>query len=329
MNELFEIYKENMIRQGCFAGEDLPASRFFSGMRFSIKPQLGRGWAELVQNDNGLCVSLCDYTLTEQMEGESFCDKDILHFGLLLSGSFDFQLTSNKKASVVPGEIWLCRGINHACFSQPSNQQISGIGLNLPISLVESWLGDSCLEKGNPLEIMISQRKNTYTSMPSIAQSVKINNRILQSAKGLFYIDRSTLYDKLHFESQCLELLAQIFSLYPETEKGDFKKQNKIKTAVDDALDILKLEYACAPTISGLARRVGVNECYLKSGFRKYTGLSIGEYVRKKRMGRALELITSGEYSILDTAQTVGYSNPSHFSAAFKRFYGHLPSYYV
>jgi AraC-like DNA-binding protein len=51
--------------------------------------------------------------------------------------------------------------------------------------------------------------------------------------------------------------------------------------------------------------------------------------VRKLRMEKALELIESGENSILQVALSVGYSNPSHFSAAFKRFYGRLPSSYL
>jgi AraC-like DNA-binding protein len=46
-------------------------------------------------------------------------------------------------------------------------------------------------------------------------------------------------------------------------------------------------------------------------------------------MEKALELIESGDCNILQAAHSVGYSNPSHFSAAFKRFYGRLPSRYL
>ncbi len=77
------------------------------------------------------------------------------------------------------------------------------------------------------------------------------------------------------------------------------------------------------------ARRVGVNECYLKKGFREQMGMSIGSYIRQLRMTKALEMIETGRYSVLDTALFVGYSNPGHFSAAFKKFNGHLPSYYL
>eukprot|EP00831_Metopus_contortus_P037919 TRINITY_DN29868_c0_g1_i1.p3 TRINITY_DN29868_c0_g1~~TRINITY_DN29868_c0_g1_i1.p3 ORF type:complete len:113 (-),score=28.07 TRINITY_DN29868_c0_g1_i1:84-422(-) len=61
----------------------------------------------------------------------------------------------------------------------------------------------------------------------------------------------------------------------------------------------------------------------------KRQGLSIGAYVRKLRMEKALEFIESGQFSILQVALYVGYSNPSHFSEAFKRYHGRLPSFYT
>ncbi len=44
-------------------------------------------------------------------------------------------------------------------------------------------------------------------------------------------------------------------------------------------------------------------------------------------MDRTRKMIQTGKYSILDISLFVGYSNPGHFSAAFKKFYRHLPSY--
>lgn len=97
--------------------------------------------------------------------------------------------------------------------------------------------------------------------------------------------------------------------------------------SVDGLAD--RCEWSNPPTIAGLARRVGLNECYLKAGFRRRTGQPIGENVRNLRMELALELIESGRASILQTALAVGYPNPSHFSAAFKRHHGRLPSSYL
>ncbi len=98
---------------------------------------------------------------------------------------------------------------------------------------------------------------------------------------------------------------------------------------MDEAIYVLRREWDDPPTISALSRRVGINECYLKKEFRQQMGMSIGTYIRQQRMARAREMIETGKYSILSISLFVGYSNPGHFSAAFKKIYGHLPSYYL
>ncbi len=168
-------------------------------------------------------------------------------------------------------------------------------------------------------------RKKTKNLFP-LAQAPEKSTRIFRAAHKLFHTERVSICGKLDFESLSLKLLSLILS--QSENPASFCKVKKINGAVDEAVDILRQEWGTPPTISSLARRVGLNECYLKSGFRKRTGLSIGGYVRQQRMAKALELIESGEFTILETALSVGYSNPSHFTAAFKKFYGHVPSYY-
>ncbi len=140
---------------------------------------------------------------------------------------------------------------------------------------------------------------------------------------------RQTLTDNLHFESLGLDLLSRMLTLKDSAASSYMERTRRIRAAVDEAVDILRHEWNDPPNISTLSRRVGINECYIKKEFRRQMGMSIGGYIRQQRMKKALELIKEGKYSILDTALFVGYSNPSHFSAAFKKFYGNLPSYYL
>jgi len=79
-------------------------------------------------------------------------------------------------------------------------------------------------------------------------------------------------------------------------------------------------------TITALSRRVRLNECYLKTAFRRITGQTIAQYLRHLRMRHARRLIEDTRASVLHTAAFVGYSNPSHFASAFKAVYGIAPS---
>ncbi len=328
MDDILEIYKKYMDNQGCFFQKGFPTPSLFNGLRMEIKEQAGHGWAEILENDNGICVSLFDYHLTKTVGSESSTSKEIAHFSIILSGVFDVYLHSlRQKYCIMPGDIWFSKGIDHAYCSQPPGQKLWALTLFLPPSLMESWLGSSgfACEASQALENLIQDHSR---SLFPIARTMGQTSQLFRTAKNLFCVDRLTLYGKLHFEALTLELLSQILGLTAHGSRTYHKNEKKLRTAVEGAVDILRQESASAPTISRLAHRVGVNECYLKSGFRKYTGLTIGEFIRKERMGKAMELIESG-CSIMETSLTVGYANPSHFSSVFKQFYGNLPSHYT
>ncbi len=331
MNEIFTLYKEYMDKQGCFLQECFPAEHLFNGMRMEIKEQAGQGWAEILENDNGVCVSLFDYNLTRPVDSESSCSKELPHFSIILSGTFDVQFQASKqKYCILPGDIWFSKGFGRSYCFQPPDQKVWALTLYLPSSLVESWLGAAGFdcEASKALEKLTQNGTKQSQSIVPIARDMGQTSQLLRTAKDLFCVDRLTLYGKLHFEALTLEILSQILGLTARGSRKQQRNEKKLKTAVEGAVDILRQESSCAPTISRLAHRVGVNECYLKSGFRKYTGLTIGEFIRKERMGKALELIESG-CSIMETSLTVGYANPSHFSSVFKQFYGNLPSHYA
>lgn len=78
-------------------------------------------------------------------------------------------------------------------------------------------------------------------------------------------------------------------------------------------------------TIKELSRKVAMNECYLKKGFKAMTGKTIHEYTQDLRIGRAKELLKHDGYSVSDVANSLGFSSISHFSTAFKKATGMKP----
>jgi len=78
-------------------------------------------------------------------------------------------------------------------------------------------------------------------------------------------------------------------------------------------------------TIRELSRKVAMNECYLKKGFKALFGKTIHEYQQELRIAKAKELLQVQGLSVTDVANTLGYSSISHFSTAFKRVTGLKP----
>ncbi len=78
-------------------------------------------------------------------------------------------------------------------------------------------------------------------------------------------------------------------------------------------------------TIRELSRKVAINECYLKKGFKTIVGKTIHEYQQDLRIAKAKELLREQGQSVTEVANTLGYSSISHFSTAFKRVTGIKP----
>ncbi len=322
-----------MAEHGIAGAQHFPVSRFFNGIHMEIPPETGRGWTEALEIDSGLCISLSDYFLNQKTTGSSRCIQTPLQFHILLDGTFDFQFGSTARQKVCAGDIWVWNELNGNILRiQPPNHEICGVTLTIPHHLVESWLSDVSCDASRNLQKLVGFSSPGHgragKQIFPLARRLPQTNQVMFMARNLFCFEKNTLYGKLHFESQALEFLCGLLGLDFGKSGNRVTTNWKIKAAVDEAVDILQKEWETPPTISAMARRVGINESYLKNGFRTQVGCTIGEFVRQKRMKKALELIESG-HSVLETALFVGYANPSHFASVFRKFHGHLPSYFA
>jgi len=78
-------------------------------------------------------------------------------------------------------------------------------------------------------------------------------------------------------------------------------------------------------TIKELSRKVAMNECYLKKGFKTLTSKTINEYQQELRITKAREMLQQQGQTVSEVASSLGYSSISHFSTAFKKATGLKP----
>lgn len=78
-------------------------------------------------------------------------------------------------------------------------------------------------------------------------------------------------------------------------------------------------------TIKELSRKVAINECYLKKGFKALFGATIFDFYQRERMQYARYLLYEKGLSVTEVSFMLGYSSISHFSTAFKKHTGLKP----
>ena len=82
-------------------------------------------------------------------------------------------------------------------------------------------------------------------------------------------------------------------------------------------------------TIEDLARHVHYSRTYITVRFKAATGMSIMDYVERRRMDRARELLLEGDRTVTQIAESLGYSSLQYFSRRFSRAVGCAPSRYA
>lgn len=86
----------------------------------------------------------------------------------------------------------------------------------------------------------------------------------------------------------------------------------------DHLLEPLEIgEIACAAALSPF---------YFQRGFAMLCGMSVGEYIRKRRLSQAGLAVLASDRPIIDIALDAGYDSPDGFTKAFTRFHGITPT---
>ncbi len=128
----------------------------------------------------------------------------------------------------------------------------------------------------------------------------------------------------LHLLRRALEKILVPFDACP-VPACRFLAHDSEREKIFDARYILETQFEQSLTIRELSRKVAMNECYLKKGFKALTGKTIHEYQRELRMNKARVLLAQPGYSVSDVAAELGFSSISHFSTAFKKATGIKP----
>jgi AraC-like DNA-binding protein len=91
------------------------------------------------------------------------------------------------------------------------------------------------------------------------------------------------------------------------------------------SLLLINSDYAHLRSVAELAARVGVSPEHLSRIFRKNGLPSPKAILSSKRMSHAAGLLLSGSARVKQISHELGFATPFHFTACFKRHFGHSP----
>ena len=97
-------------------------------------------------------------------------------------------------------------------------------------------------------------------------------------------------------------------------------------TSIHQAIQYIEEHLREELTIREIAQQAALSSFYFQKGFAMLCGMTVGDYIRQRRLSAAgLEVLTT-DRKIIDIALEFGYDSPDSFTRAFARFHGLTPA---
>ena len=117
--------------------------------------------------------------------------------------------------------------------------------------------------------------------------------------------------------ASCGPLVHREIELIPDWAK-------ELKEIIQDQIDT-----NLALSLKEVSQSLNVHPTYLSREFSKYfDDLSFGDYIRKLRIEKSIQLLNESGHSLAEIAYLTGFSDQSHFNRIFKKYTGKNPSEY-
>jgi AraC-like DNA-binding protein len=206
-----------------------------------------------------------------------------------------------------------------ATYLMPAFQQVNYVSVILSREFYGRLINS---ELHREFSTHMSAKKPTYLASSYLAMSAAMQYVIHEIRS----CQRAGALKRMYIETKIRELLLLQLEMLIENEL--------VSTVLPEEKDLIKLleaklildqEYTSPPSLAELSRKVALNEFKLKKGFKANFGNTVRGYIIKRRMEQAKKLFKNKASSVSEVAYQCGYKDVSHFSAAFKTFYGTSP----
>lgn len=173
-----------------------------------------------------------------------------------------------------------------------------------------------------------SQASGLWSISAGLAYNTKDDYELLQ--KGMMIYDAlyswaKHLQKEKHTQNPVDNVFIDVYNKFIKKKS----EQKKTPDWVKELKQIIQDQVDTNLSLTDISKTLDINPSYLSREFSKhFNNLSFGEYIRKLRIEKAIELIQQNKYSLTEVAYLTGFSDQSHFTRIFKHHTGKSPSAY-
>jgi len=298
------------------------AARDLLSARVTLKPSEGSGYWELTRVRDDIYFILSNFSYKDA-RFEFVPGDGLVQFNFKLSGDLNYGVSRPEPLRFNRPALHVWRqpkGIDMREWTAP-NAYERHVSISVrPEFLIEHLLPSST-DIPARLRTFVSAPTGQidYCQMPLTAQMVDIIAKLLDNPySGALYLT--------YVEVLALELLcAAVGNFCSLPEQPTEKYSDRELRALGKARQLLLEQLAQPPTLGSLARAVGLRERALTHGFKAVYGETVFDFSLRCRMQYALSLLRDRNWSVDRASEATGYSHPTSFATAFRRYFGMRP----
>lgn len=267
-----------------------------------------------------LSLGLAENNEEQSIAFDTIIHKNIIHFYFCVSGSAVFRFGPHYSREIQKQfNYFFYNPEKDLPFTLELGPQSKIITLTISLGSLHKLFVDDALPILNPENI--NRKFYDEREIPPHLQIV---------LNQIFNVNLSESSAKLYFHSKTLELLSLYFSSKkPDRESCPFLNDEETVRKIKNAKEYLLKHMDAPPSLKELSKIAGLNEYQLKVGFKEIYGNTVFGYLLEHRLDQSRVLLDTGKYQVNEVAYQIGYTNPSHFIAAFKKKFAITPKKYL
>ena len=173
-----------------------------------------------------------------------------------------------------------------------------------------------------------SQASGLWAISAGLSYNIKDDNELLQKGMILYdalYSWAKHLQKEKHTHNPVDNVFIDVYNKFIKQQSA----QKKTPDWVKELRQIIQDQIDTNVSLTEISKSLDIHPSYLSREFSKhFNNLSFGEYIRKLRIEKAIELLKNSNYALTEIAYLTGFSDHSHFTRIFKQHTGESPSAY-
>lgn len=316
------IPEKNVLRLSKIGSKPYDANIGGKGNASLTAPQ-GESWSQsTVHRDPMFALQVAEQYLAEEKIGYTY-QENWIKFNFRLAGHGTTVLNGFGETDHNGPEVFITAG-------PPEMLKVDlrpkgfyrWVALCVPQEFFSSYLQWDTDALPEVLRHLIAPEKLSAT-----AHRLSLTPDIEATLQSIYNVPASIRESALYSQAKVVELSCLLLSQFDDKEQAanKFSLTPSRLACLDHAGELLSQNYAEHWTLSYLAKSVGLSKSALTQGFRQRFGLSVFEFLHRRRMQKASELLSHAGRNVTEISQAVGYEYHCNFSTAFRQYFGVSP----